>query len=428
MFTSPRIVAMDDNEDHLKALVRGLHRKGIGCLPIKYPDELENLKSCSTLRVLFTDLHLLPGGNDHSRQFGELSGLIESTFKPSGPYFIVLWTAYPDQADGLHHYMKERLGDKYMPFDIIPLDKADYINAQNVLNEDKLIGDIGKLVEESPAFSALMNWEEWILAAAGSTAVAIRDLVSVDDRGEASLKVAGILKMLSEAAVGRCNVNSYMFAAVNQALLPILSDKVSSTVTRDDGESIWSRVFDQAEVSEASGEDIAAELNRMFHVDLQVDTDDGATRGAVVPLKKILSYGFFESRFGLEENVAAERQFGCRGFRERNSGFQWVLVQAQAACDYAQKQPGPLPYYLGLDFSPSNLNHNTPPMAMWKSPVFQIRGGMHVLTVNTRFQMSLTSERARVIRPMYRLREQLLTDLLHKIHTYGSRPGMISFR
>ena len=428
MFTSPRVIAMDDEEDHLNALVAGLHRRGIGCLPINYPEDLDNLGECSALRVLFTDLNLLRGVVDHERQIGELSSLIESTFKPSGPYFIVLWTAYPGQADRLHQYMKERLQDEYKPFDIVPLDKADYFDAQNELNDDKLLEEIGRLTERSPAFSALMNWEEWILSAAGSTAVEVRNMVNVDDRGAASPKVAGLLRMLAETAVGRDNVSSDRFGAVNEALLPILSDKISTAVALDDGQSVWSRVFDEAETPDVSDGATVARLNRMFHIDPLVGQNGGAARGAVVLLESVLSYGFFSSRFGLEENVAAERQFRCRGFQERDPQFRWVLVQAQAACDYAQGQPGPLPYYLGLDFSPINLNRNTPPMAVWTSPEFQLRDEVRILTVNARFQFSLTADRARILCPIYRLREQLLTDLVHRIHTYGSRPGMISFR
>ena len=48
--------------------------------------------------------------------------------------------------------------------------------------------------------------------------------------------------------------------------------------------------------------------------------------------------------------------------------------------------------------------------------------------MNARFQMSLLSTVSKESQPLFRLREQLLNDLIHRLHSHGARPGIISFR
>ena len=121
-----------------------------------------------------------------------------------------------------------------------------------------------------------------------------------------------------------------------------------------------------------------------------------------------------------------EKQFLCK--KDADS-FQWVLVQTQAACDYAQANPGPLPFHLGLHLPASEVGKDRkPPAALWISPCFEHDGKAHFLHVNVRFQVSLPACRAKQEQQIFRLREQLLNDLIYQIHGYGARPGIISFR
>ena len=136
----------------------------------------------------------------------------------------------------------------------------------------------------------------------------------------------------------------------------------------------------------------------------------------------------FEGTFGLKQETLAKRQFGCKNFLTDDEQFQWVLVQSQAACDYAQRQPGPLPFYLGLEIEESDKSSNMPPAALWTCPPFKVNGRIRVLRVSARFHVSLPLQAAETHSPLYRLRDQLLADLIHHVHTHGARPGMISFR
>ena len=50
------------------------------------------------------------------------------------------------------------------------------------------------------------------------------------------------------------------------------------------------------------------------------------------------------------------------------------------------------------------------------------------LQVNTRVQVPMSEASAKACKPLYRLREQLLADLLHRAQTNNARPGIIAFR
>ena len=136
MLTSSRVVVIDDQADHMQALANGLYQHGVGCLPIHYPDDAARLKQCPNLRVLFADLHLMAGGDD-AVHFSTIGSLIQEDFQPLGPYFVVLWTKYPDKAGELMEYLETRLKDVATPFDVLALDKSRYYDDQNNLNSEK---------------------------------------------------------------------------------------------------------------------------------------------------------------------------------------------------------------------------------------------------------------------------------------------------
>ena len=60
-------------------------------------------------------------------------------------------------------------------------------------------------------------------------------------------------------------------------------------------------------------------------------------------------------------------------------------------------------------------------------PVYEIDGKSYCLRVNAGCPLALPSSSLQDITPLYRLREQILNDLVYHVHTHGARPGMISF-
>ena len=432
MLPAPRVVAIDDEPEHLEGLAKGLNQYGTACLRIHYTGKMATIPPCPHTRVIFADLHLGPGGGspeDHAQDFGTIGGLLEETLKPSGPYLIVLWTMYPDQADGLHAFLKNRLQDVPRPFAVQALNKKDHLDAEGaVKNPESLVKAIKRIVEEQPQIGALLNWEERVLGAAADAVSSVMELAeSAAGDGNPGEEAGRLLANLAMAAVGEEHVGEDRFWAVNEGLLPILGDHIASMRSRKDDNELWQAALGEIDSRQKLSQDEAARLNRLLHIAPMTPDDDGTERGAVIALPEGFSGEAFEETFDLTPKEDAEKQFCCKQPRDADS-FQWVLVQTQAACDYAQTQPGPLPFHLGLCLSASDARKDKPPAALWRSPCFECNERAHFLHVNARFQVSLPSGRAKQASPLFRLREQLLNDLIYQIHGYGARPGIISFR
>ena len=431
MFTSPRVVAIDDIQEHLQALVDGLHQHGLSCLPIHYPDEMGRLNTCPNLRVLFADLHLTEGGtsDDSAVHVNAIGGLIEEVIKPMGPYFVVLWTRYPEQASNLMKHLETELKGVATPFSVFPLDKRDYYNASNDLDSAKLFKDIGSLSTKFPQFSALLDWEDRIVGAAGDTVASVLDLAkTAQDLEFRKNEVSKLLYKLAEAAVGKQHVEIDRFRAVNDALLPVLGDRISFLESGFNN-NVWQSAFDpQVHDQKLAAQEIAR-LNRLVHIAVPTISSKGNERGAVINLPIRFAGNQFLQEFAILETKAAYEEFFCRSYASDSSDYRWVLVQSQPACDYAFNQPGTLPYYLGLEFPAGSVRKSGSPRdSLWRSPVFEFDGVERLLHVSARFPVSLASYEAIGATPIYRLREQIVGSLTHHLHSYGSRLGIVSFR
>jgi hypothetical protein len=173
----------------------------------------------------------------------------------------------------------------------------------------------------------------------------------------------------------------------------------------------------------------AGKLNHLLHIDDDVSGLNGSGRGVVIHLPKSVSGDRFQKTFSMPADRAAADQFHCADYAAGDDRFRWVLVQLQAACDFAQKQPGPLPFCLGLEMPEgSRSSKRKPPAAVWESPAFELGGSVRILVLNARFQTSFTARTASRAKPVYRLRELVLNGLAFQLHQYGARPGIISFR
>lgn len=421
MFEPPRVIAIDDDLQHLNGLVRALQRHGVACLPMHFLGDTDNLKPCPDVRVVFTDLNLIGRASDHTGQFAALTALLEERIAPRGPYFMLLWTQFPDQAAALQAFLDDNIRNVTRPFGVRAIDKADHLTSSgDVRDEGELMAAIEALIAELPQVGALFNWENKVLRAAGDTISSVLSLASTQDSADRVAAAERILFWLGTEAVGREHVESDRFRAVNEALLPILADRIAGLRSNDDA---WQHALATSAAQSLSQHE-AARLNRMVHLDVDAIP---AARGGVIPLPARLAERFSDS-FGVDEMTAADKQFRCRGFSTDGGRCRWVLVQAQAACDYAQSRAGPAPCYLGLELPFPTGRSGTPPAALWLSPALEVEGAVRQLRVSATFPVSIGPAEFKQQAPIYRLRDQILNDLIYHLHSHGARPGFLSFR
>ena len=428
---APRVVAIDDDQGDLDELTRALNRHGAACLPVPFSGDDTDVPRCPAVRVIFVDLHLIQGQTDDpTQQFGVIAGLIENRIQPAGPYLVILWTRYPEEALNLQRFLDERLEGVAKPFAVIPLGKDNFLEGGQLKSVDSLANAIECAVSRLPQVAALLNWEERVLDASAATVGSIQSL-AIDSGGARDLheELGSLLQCLAEAAVGTEHVDADPFRAANAALLPILADRLAASQSSDPDNQLWRTALPGSSAHEDLDPDTVASLNQLLHFAMPPEPGRGDERGAVIALPEQYSGCEFKATFGLEASTAAVKQFACRKVDDVATAGRWVLVQCQAACDYAQKQPGPIPFHLGfLVPDEDRAKRGTAPAALWKSPCFKFKDGRYFLHVNVRFSLSLPQELAKVEQPVFRLREQLLNHLIHTVHCYGLRQGIISFR
>ena len=431
MFGTTQIVVVDDSEADLRALITGLNRLGAACLGIHYSNvpSAMTVMPCHHVRAVITDLNLLgiPPGTNMRQLFAAVAEVLQK-IQPRGPYLLVAWTRLPNEAKDLQTYLDANLTDAAKPIDVVPLAKEFYIDDDgNVIDIESLVAAIDKLSAKIPTFAALCDWELAVLRAAGETLTTILELGKDVKTGKQQRKdITRLLAAMAGSSVGARNVGASPFRAVSDALMPILADQMTATHTRGKRAQVWREAVTFVGRPDVLADE-AVRLNRAFHVADDVGMNQGAERGAVIPLPYSMSGANFVRRFGMPELQASRELFRCQHFLPDDSRNVWVLVQAQAACDYAQRVRGPLPFYLALDIESTSLNKDTPPQFLWRSPRFAFNGSVRELQVNTRIQVPMVEPEARLQRPLYRLREQLLAQLLHCAQANNSRPGIASF-
>ena len=427
---APRVIAIDDEQSHLNELTRALNQYGAACLPVLYSADVD-VPRCPAVRVIFADLHLVPGPpEDSKRQFNLIASLIEGSIQPAGPYLAILWTQYPGEALDFQRFLDVRLEKVAKPFAVVPLDKGEFLEGDQLKDVDILARAIDRVVSELPQVAALLDWEARILDASAATIESIQALANRSG-GTRDLheELGGLLQSLAEAVVGTEHVDADPFQAVNGALVPILADRLAASQSSDPDNQLWRAALKVSDPHQDLDPATVASLNRSLHFAMPPEPIRGDERGAVIALPEQYRNCEFQSTFGLDARSAA-KQFACREPEDVASAGEWVLVQCQAACDYAQKQPGPIPFHLGLLLPDEKRPKNRkPPDALWQSPCFDFKGERYFLHVNARFSLSLSRGLLGAGQPVpvLRLREQLLNQLIHRVHCYGLRPGIISF-
>ncbi len=429
MFAAPRFIAIDDNSTHLEAIQLALQRAGTSSYGIHYRPEDEMPNVFSGVRCLFVDLHLVTSlkTSDERQNYGIIAGIIDSRIaKDSGPFLLVVWTAYPKLCKELEQYLNDAL-TYVKPVALLALSKADYIDVDSgeVKNADGLRAKIDELLDTVPQLSALLAWEHDVLVAAGATLASVLTLIPDAQRNSQTYPAAldSVLSKLACAAVGKHNVGRDPRTALVQALVPILADRISNRWSDDDLE-VWKRALTKhGDGWETPTQNEAAEVNRMLHLaPVGPEKFGPADWGSVVTLPFDLSEENVQANFGVDvKGLFGEFKVGD-GDQEKVVA---ILVRIGAVCDVAQQKKGPIPYLSGFKVPADIGKKDKPTAAIWKSPNFAEKDVIFCLQIHNRFGMTVQRQICEQWKALYRMREPLLMQLISANAEYVSRPGII---
>lgn len=455
MFIAPRFIVVDDDPIHAKAIAACVQELGSVCATVVYSVETDVPPHVfSGARVIFMDLQLQDRTyGDFARHYSEIQRILSNVINPDGgPYMLVLWTDAPERAGELEAYLEQNLfvrSPHTRPLTLLPLSKTDYIDFSTGEPSDSIA--LGKKIRADissvPSMAALLQWEADVLTATNGVLQNVMS-AAVDTGGRRLDALPSVLHRIATDVAGVVQAEADPEAAVHMALLPLLQDQLQYAASKNVPNEVWMRAFEGAAgplsiLSRAS----AAKLNSSLHLKL-------AERGEIKPV----SWGALS---GLEDNFPW-RDFGLSDAQSYvddvvipgvQTKWQFVETDLQtgklqpgnlrrirlgqirigAACDFAQKSDGPVPFVLTA-FIPVREDHPTKRVELmqrstaWLSPLLDVGSwGRGHLFVEPRFLRIRGASQMADLRAFGRLREQLLIELISGISHHSSRPGITQF-
>lgn len=432
MLPAARIVVVDDNRDDLQAIVLGLQALGSVALGLHYP-EME-LQRCPAVRILFLDLHLLPAKDTPEQIRNTIGVLAQLLVCDQGPYAVVLWSDHAEHWEEFENECRARLAQEHLPLPlkVLPLSKVDHLQTmeerRSVTDPQSLKVRVLESIESIPQLAALLAWEEQVSQAADDT---IRQIFQIASKhSDPKVRLKEILGDIAVASSSPVVAKQDTYRAANEILVPVLADRLLHRGGGEKLKELWEKAVPEELVSRSTlGEMDRAALNGLLHFQFGSPACQPWERGSVVCFSSSSEIAF-KGVWGYSPAEVFEQQDLPQGVRPQLEN--WVMVQVQAPCDYAQQHRGLLPYVGGMRIAQPSRSWRDglrKKPHLWLSPAFEENGAIWQFLLNFRFTAGITAKSLGELSwaVPYRIREQLLSELSHALHSYNGRPGIIQF-
>lgn len=447
MIIAPRIIAVDNESDHLLALERAFDGLGGLCECIDFDRANQRTTPfVSGVRILFMDINLMPGagGNAGARNFAPISAIISRTIGPeNGPYALITWTKDEAAHNALVTYLDRNLAAPLRPCANYCLSKDQYLD-----DPEALIKKLTTLQTEIPGLAMLLDWEKAVMKAADRSVHQIAQLS--DAYGlQQGLAVAQSVHAISHAAAGQTRADANPFRAFTQGMSALLADQLDKAGVDACTEDAWKASLAAQPVA-APNEKQRAALNTFFHIE-PADASSRSTLGTIYETSFNFIRPFLRSRFATHEEAIIGNEFlPMKDSRNRADDAEfakkckWRLIQLGAACDHANGKVQIFDGMLAVEvpescFQATNMSTkkngkvkfgDTPGGFEWlfQTPPFLRKGIRYVLVANMRFRISLPIDRMEKLKRAGALRDALATEISVHAANFSTRPGIIEFR
>lgn len=438
MLHPPSIIAIDDNRDELTAIVAALHSLDYACLPILVNGTKPTTKTrLSGVKLVFFDINYLPGTPNPTLIYETAAAVLSKILAPdNGPYVLVTWTSKSDEHKSLMEYFADKVPEIPTPAFSASLEKSQF--TVGTAAQAKLPKEIKNALDSSPQVAALLHWDR---ACRGASASVIKSILDLLDRkncfsGDIREELRKVLARMATVAVGKNNVDGDRLAAINEALAPILFDRLTHHSGSKEDKAIWKKAFELADADKFDTAR-AARLNGLSHI--ATSPAAPGDRGAVFELAGDTGAKLATAAGIGEEALVAEfiQQKGGKGvpaLAESMKKCRWVLVGTRAVCDQAQARGHLRPAVLALEVPCDLLKSALKPRehgAKFCTPAFAIDenggGEARQLIVNWHWATALKKTELKKAKNLYRLREALINQICAAQAGYMSRPGIVTF-
>lgn len=444
MIIAPRIIAVDDNPDHLKALEQAFDSLGGLCECIEFGRASDRTAPfASGVRILFMDINLMPGAaaDFGPRTFSPIVTIIRKLISPdNGPYALVTWTNNVAAHDALTDYLEQQLSQDLQPCATYCLPKEDHLE-----DPPALMAKLRELHGDIPGLAMLLDWERAVTNAADRSVLQIARLSGLYGRQQGSA-VAQAVRAISRASAGTTEADLHPFRAFTQGMSAVLADQLERSLPITETEAAWKTALAAAAPTDPDDRQRAA-LNTFFHIEAANDTASAlgsiydvsfaAIKDYLLPTHKTKMAALLSKEFiPLKQNRLLTDE--ARQAFTRRCKFR--LIQLGAPCDHSNNKVRVSDCLLAVEipeaaFDDTELRsggqfRDTPAKSEWlfQTPPLLSPTGRYVLVVNMRFRISVPMYKVGGFKRVGRLREALANEIATHSANFSTRPGIIEFR
>lgn len=454
MISLPSIVLIDDKKEDLDKLQEGFTHVGYPCFPIHYQgDEPDNESGIDHVkldmikpRIIISDLNLQEFQKIDAKQLAGPIAEVLQKLPLNGPFILYFWSRNAGTVAPVMHVIFERYKDIPHPIHWGVLDKTQFKSDKQDLEKR-----ISTITKESPIFNALCSWEGRVSSAAQKTTDSLFNLARVDVsasledfRDKTTEKLQSMLAVIGNETLGRENAKEKPEIAVELGLEPVLHDHIQSMYEHIDS-SVWRDVANGIGTRISADSDVKAHLNSFYHVEELEEGASSTKRGSWVEFEPTYLTNpekthKIKSHFGRKIKTLINEEFlNCKigDSDERakaHAATKLGFLELSAECDQAQRKTKLHRYFLSamipVEYEDhTNFNHgNTKHTGIYRLPNIRVLDQEYIVKVSFMYQIGAKPESNKWLgKPIFRLKDQILSDISFKASLHSARPGIIRF-
>lgn len=459
MISLPGIVLIDDNKNDLDSIQNSFVQNGYPCFPIHYINNdpnnetgidhvnVEKIKP----RIVITDLNLQEQSQFTKQTLVAPIAKVLEKFALDGPYVLYFWSKNSELVEDVVNQIFERF--KYVPLPLYcgVLDKAKFkdqpIDLKNAINN---------ILLENTVFNALFTWENRVSSAAQTTTNSLFKLAKPKNRNsiiefqkEIKERIGIILSAIGNETLGVKNAKDDPGLAIELGLEPVLRDHIQSSYESNDNNILWKSAAPKIgnKLDQNSYSDFKSYLNSFYHIeelnygfqkdrrgswisfnneylsdsnnDLRIKNNLGRS------IKTILNEEFLNSRLGNQETR-----------KKVHSDTRLGFIELSAECDQAQRKTKLNRYFLSVlipvEHEAYTLhgaeNRRVAHSGIYRLPNIILDGNEYIIKISFMYQVgAIPTFNKWLGEPVFRLKDQILSDISFRASQHLTRPGIIRF-
>jgi hypothetical protein len=422
-----RVIVVDDKEAEALPLLKALARKGVATAFFHVTNTTSFRQLSPRLqgvRLAILDMDLVEGGAGPEAKASTLANVLRRILDDkNGPYGVLAWTFHDDLVDHFHHYV---FADPNFPKPVftvrVPKSKFQSASSKKIIRLAALTERVEAELRNNSPLRVFQEWEQSSSAAATAVTNTLTELAAppLGDpdqwRTQWNTDVLRILYALARARAEKTLEAATSIDSLCSALAPVHGDRLEA-LTPDLTKSLRTHSKQIFDASADCGPLRKAKINAMLHVGGR--RSRGLAAGNLYAFRSTKRPGWApkpaEFLRPMMRQLATTHQTDLL-LNQISAVTVPILVEASAACDYAQRKILMARFICGLlvpEIHRPSLKDES--QSLWRlGPVFLDEplapAGSYFMYLSSQQVVSLSLKKVMEMRTAGQLRTQALAD------------------